>query len=138
MIIYPFNKLLFYFLLISKFHRVEFANLLNLYLPSVKFDFEDPFEYIYKIVKIMSVGGEGILVVENDDSIFPIITDGTIFILSNLKHFVSNNNKFIKSSPVENGFISLSFHGVYLTANKNGQVQLNCKNVKDWERFTVH
>ncbi len=93
---------------------------------------------IYKIVKIMSVGGEGILVVENDDSIFPIITDGTIFILSNLKDFVSNNNKFIKSSPVENGFISLSFHGVYLTANKNGQVQLNCKNVKDWERFTVH
>lgn len=51
MINYPFHKLLFYLLVIAKFRRVEYASLLNTYLPSIKFDFEDPFEYIQKIVK---------------------------------------------------------------------------------------
>jgi len=48
---YPFHKLLLYFLAISKFDRTEYASLLNGYLPSVKFDFEDPFDYIEKVTK---------------------------------------------------------------------------------------
>jgi DNA-binding phage protein len=48
---YPFHKLLLYLLAISKFDRAEFGNLLNSYLPSIKFEFEDPFDYSEKFVK---------------------------------------------------------------------------------------
>jgi hypothetical protein len=48
---YPFHKLLLYLLAISKFDRVEFASLLESYLPYIGFDFEDPFDYAEKYIK---------------------------------------------------------------------------------------
>lgn len=51
MIKYPFHKLLLYLLAISKFDRVEFASLLESYLPCISFDFEDPFDYAEKHIK---------------------------------------------------------------------------------------
>jgi hypothetical protein len=48
---YPFHKLLLYLLAISKFDRVEFASLLELYLPYISFEFEDPFDYAEKYIK---------------------------------------------------------------------------------------
>ena len=35
----------------SKFDRVEYASLLKVYLPSIKFDYEDPYDYAEKLVK---------------------------------------------------------------------------------------
>lgn len=36
---------------ISKFDRVEFANLVDSYLPGIKFDFEDPYDYTETFIK---------------------------------------------------------------------------------------
>lgn len=55
MIKFPFHKLLLYLLAISKFDRPEFASLLNSYLPSVKFEFEDPFDYAEKHIKAIPI-----------------------------------------------------------------------------------
>lgn len=57
MIKYPFHKLLLYLLAISKFDRPEFASLLNSYLPFVKFEFEDPFDYMEKYIKTIPIPG---------------------------------------------------------------------------------
>lgn len=45
MIKYPFHKLLYYLIAISKFDRISFVENLNLYLPSIIFDYEDVFDY---------------------------------------------------------------------------------------------
>lgn len=46
MILYPFHKLLLYLIAISNFDCAEFARNLKVYLPSIKFDYENPFDYI--------------------------------------------------------------------------------------------
>lgn len=43
---YPFQKLLVYFIVIAKHDRVAFGNLVESYLPSIRFDHESPFEFI--------------------------------------------------------------------------------------------
>jgi hypothetical protein len=43
---YPFQKLLYYFAAISKCDKKAFGSLLKLYLPSIQFNHEDPFDYI--------------------------------------------------------------------------------------------
>lgn len=50
MIKYPFQKLLYYFTAISKCDEESFGKLLELYLPSVKFEFERPLEYIKSVL----------------------------------------------------------------------------------------
>lgn len=47
MINYPFQKLLTYLFAISQNNREEFAELVQLYLPSILFQYEDPYRIIY-------------------------------------------------------------------------------------------
>lgn len=57
MIKYPFHKLLLYIVAISNFDRTEFVKNLKLYLPSIRFDYENPFDYIEKFIKQKPVPG---------------------------------------------------------------------------------
>lgn len=52
MIKYPFHKLLLYLVAISNFDRQEFVKNLKTYLPSIRFDYENPFDYVDKFLKL--------------------------------------------------------------------------------------
>jgi hypothetical protein len=87
---YPFQKLLYYFAAISKCDKGTFGDLLEMYLPSVQFNFEDPFEYI-KSELVKEPIPKGILLGSYTDSDFRYFLSK--FNLTGL-HSVFNDDNF--------------------------------------------
>lgn len=92
---------------------------------------------IYSPLFLMNIDGEDALVVERNDGYSPVICCGSAFVPVAESSINESKGMMIRAIPAYDGRVSFYSNGLYLSANKSGQVHLKCDYVKDWETFEV-